>query len=140
MLRFSDGKVTEVLSDHPLMVKQEAHLSLQSSRRNETSAADRTELAKREPARTEKQAVKFTEVTQETKKSLPKRTCSGYNLGSQLGAIRKDRRPYACGFDKDCAFAHVSVAGKSKDRLSKMVSAIAPNVKSDLTKAIQSRK
>jgi hypothetical protein len=138
-LTASFDKVTEVLLDHPLMVKQEAHFRLQSARRNETSAADRTESAKREPSRTEKQTVKFIEVTPETKKSLPQRTCSGH-LGSQLGAIKKDGRPYACGFGKDCAFAHVSVGGKSKERLSEMVSTMALNVRSDLTKAIQSRK
>jgi hypothetical protein len=127
--------VTEVLSDHPLMVKQEVHFRLQSARRGEVAVADRAESVRGDTAKTEKQ----TEVSPETKKSMPQRTCSAY-LGSQLGAIRKDGRPYSCNFGKDCSFAHVSVAGKSKDRLNDMVSAMAANVKSDLTKAIQSRK
>jgi hypothetical protein len=138
-LTASFDKVTEVLSDHPLMVKQEAHFRLQSARRGEAAVADRAESVRSDTAKTEKQSVKFAEVSPETKKSLPQRTCSAY-LGSQLGAIRKDGRPYSCNFGKDCSFAHVSVAGKSKDRLNDMVSAMAANVKSDLTKAIQSRK
>jgi hypothetical protein len=67
------------------------------------------------------------------------RTCSAY-LGSQLGALRKDGRPYSCNFGKDCNFAHVSIAGKSKERLADLVSTMALNVKADLAKAILNRK
>ena len=61
-------------------------------------------------------------------------------MGSQLGATRKDGRSYACDFGKDCSFAHVSVAGKSKERLGDIVSSMMPSVKADPTKAILSRK
>jgi hypothetical protein len=135
----SFDKVTEFLSDHPLMVKQEAHFRLQSARRSEAAVADRAESVRSDTAKTKKQSVKFAEVSPETKKSLPQRTCSAY-LGSQLGAIRKDGRPYSCNFGKDCSYVHVSVAEKSKDRLNDMVSVMAAKVKADLTKAIQSRK
>jgi hypothetical protein len=131
-------KVTEVLSVHPLMVKQEAHFRLQSARRGEAAAADQTESAKKEPAKAEKQTVKFAGVSPEAKKLSPQRTCSAY-LGSQLGAVRKDGRPYSCNFGKNCNFAHVSIAGKSKERLADLVSTMAPNVKADLSKAILNR-
>jgi hypothetical protein len=74
MRRLFDG-VTEVLSDHPLMVKQEAHFRLQSARRGEAAVADRAESVRGDTAKTEKQSVKFAEVSPETKKSLPQRTC-----------------------------------------------------------------
>jgi hypothetical protein len=133
----SFDKVTEVLSDHPLMVKQEVHFRLQSARRCEAAVTDRTESAKKESAKAEKQSVKFAEVSPEVKKVSSRRTCSAY-LGSQL--VRKDGRPYSCNFGKDCSFAHVSIAGKSRERLTDLVSAMAPSVKADLAKAILNRK
>jgi hypothetical protein len=69
-LTASFDKVTEVLSDHPLIVKQEAHFRLQSARRGEAAVADRAESVRSDTAKTEKQSVKFAEVSPETKKSL----------------------------------------------------------------------
>jgi hypothetical protein len=80
-LTASFDKVTEVLSDHPLMVKQEVHFRLQSARRGEAAVTDRAESVRSDTAKTEKQPVKFAEVSPETKKRLPQRTCSAY-LGS----------------------------------------------------------
>jgi hypothetical protein len=68
----SFDKVTEVLSDHPLMVKQEAHFRLQSARHGEAAATDRTESAKKEPAKAEKQTVKFAEVSREDMLGVPR--------------------------------------------------------------------
>jgi hypothetical protein len=51
----------------------------------------------------------------------------------QLAQSHSEGRPYSCNFGKDSSFAHVSVAGRSKDRLNDMVSAMAANVKADLT-------
>ena len=94
---------------------------------------------KSEICRSEKLSVKFGESIVEDKKIANQRTCSGF-FGSQLGAVRKDGRPYACTFGKDCAFSHVSVAGKSKTRLKDIVSTMTPGVRTNLTKAIEDKK
>jgi hypothetical protein len=61
-------------------------------------------------------------------------------LDGQLGATRKDGRLYSCYYGKECTFAHISIAGKSKESLGDMVATIMPSVKADLFKAIRSRK
>jgi hypothetical protein len=112
--------MTSILSDHPLMVRQEALFKLKNARRNEAATADRTESVRVEQNKPEKQsvkqAVKWAEVRPENKTTPPKRTCSAF-LGRQLGATRKVGRPYACNYGKECSFAHVSVAGKSNEKL-----------------------
>lgn len=136
-------KLTDVLSDHQSMVRHEALYRLRVARRSEATVADRVEVAKSEVAKSDKsglkQTVKWAEVSPEARKSAPLRTCSAY-LGSQLGATRKDGRPYVCNFGKDCSFAHISVSGKTNEKLMEIVSSMAPNVKADLTKAVNSRK
>jgi hypothetical protein len=132
-------KITEILSNHPSMIRQEAFFRLRDARHNEAAAAERIESAKAEPGKLAKQSVKFVEVSPEAKSEKPRRTCSSF-LGGQLGATRKDGRPYSCNYGKECTFAHVSIAGKSKERLGDLVSTMMPSVKADLTRAILSRK
>jgi hypothetical protein len=65
--------------------------------------------------------------------------CSGH-LGKQLAAVRKDGRPYACGFGKDCTLSHVSIVGKSNQKLLEIAAGMPSPMKQDLTKAIGSKK
>ena len=54
--------------------------------------------------------------------------------------MRKDGRPYACGFGKDCTFIQMSVAGKSNQNLKEIASGMPPPMKQDLLKAILAKK
>ena len=120
-------KMSADLSDHQSMAGQEAYFRLKMARRNDIASAEKSESG-----RSDKPSVKFGETIVDDKKIATQKTCSGI-LGSQLSAVRKDGRPYACTFGKDCAFSHVSVAGKSKTRLKDIVSAMTPGVRADLT-------
>lgn len=133
-LTVSFDKLSSDLSNHQSMARQEASFRLKVARRNDIASAKKSEIC-----RSEKLSVKFGESIVEDKKIANQRTCSGF-FGSQLGAVRKDGRPYACNFGKDCAFSHVSVAGKSKTRLRDIVSTMTPGVRTDLTKAIEDKK
>lgn len=127
-------KLSSDLSNHQSMARQEAYFRLKVARRNDIASAQKSEICL-----CEKLSVKFGELIVEDKKIANQRTCSGF-FGSQLGAVRKDGRPHACNFGKDCAFSHVSVAGKSKTRLRDIVSTMMPGVRTDLTKAIEDKK
>ena len=129
-------RLTETLSDHPLMMRQEAYYRLKVARRNEVSGGERPENGKKQPV---KQAVSVAEVSPDAKKTTTPKTCSAF-LGSQLGAVRKDGRPYTCNFGKECSFTHVVIAGKSESKLTDIVATMTPHVREDLMKAIQSRK
>ena len=39
------------------------------------------------------------------------------HLSHVLGALTKEGRPYACKFGNECVFKHVSIEGKSRQRL-----------------------
>ena len=132
-------RLTETLSDHPLMVRQEAHYRLKVARRSEVYGGERPENGKKEPVKPAKQVVSVAEVSPDAKKTTTPKTCSAF-LGSQLGAVRKDGRPYTCNFGKECAFTHVVIAGKSESKLTDIVATMTPHVREDLMKAIQSRK
>jgi hypothetical protein len=121
------------------MARQEAFYRLRVARRNEASGGERPENGRKESVKPDKRAVSFTEVSPDTKKTIPPKMCSGF-LGSQLGAVRKDGRPYTCNFGKECNFTHVATAGKSESKLADMVATMTPHVREDLMKAIQSRK
>lgn len=131
---FTDSfeKLSEDLSDHQLMAKTEAYFRLKMSRRIEgSSLVNRAEVPAPEQ---EKAAVKFLEPTVE-KGAAATKVC-----GKQLDAVRKDGRPYTCGFRKDCTFIHMSVAGKSNQKLNDIASGMPSAMKQDLLKAILAKK
>ena len=72
------------------------------------------------------------------KKELSSRPCVGH-LGNLIGAVNKDGRPYACKFGKECAFRHLSVEDKSKQRLLDIVGSLTAIPRGDLTRAIMKR-
>ena len=61
-------------------------------------------------------------------------------MGGQLGAVRKDGRAYACTFGKDCVFTHMSIAGKSAEKLMEATASMPAVAQMDLRKALQGRK
>lgn len=129
-------KLAEDLSDHTIMTRQEAYYRVKLSRMVGTGVAAKTEA----PApRSEKQTVKFADVKAEAKSASAAKVCSGH-LGKQLSAVRKDGRPYVCGFGKDCTFVHMSIAGMTNQKLLEVAAGMPSPMKQDITKAVQARK
>ena len=128
-------RLAEDLSNHPLMVKQEAYYRCKLARRSITSTAKKQNV---QAEKALKPAIKFAEDTKEPTKK-PSKTCAGH-LGSQLGAVNKDGRPYACTYGASCTFRHVSIAGKTDQRLTDLLSSMPPVAQADIKKAISSRK
>lgn len=125
------------LSNHASMARHDAFFRLRLARQIEAATVSRAEPA---AAKVDRPTVKFAE-TKSVDKAGPAATkvCSGH-LGKQLAAVRKDGRPYACGYGKDCTFSHVSIAGKTDQRLTEIVSGMPSPIKQDLLKALQSKK
>ena len=134
----SFDKLAEDLSDHAIMTKQEAYYRVKLSRQSGVTGSNKTEAL---TPKLEKQTVKFAEpkVKSEEKVGAAAKVCSGH-FGKQLSAVRKDGRPYTCGFGKECTFAHVSIAGKSEQKLLEVAAGMPPPMKQDIIKAIQGRK
>ena len=128
-------KLADDLADHQVMEKMKAYYKLNVSRKSYVGGgAIRAEA----PAPKLERAVKFIEPKSE-KDSAATKVCSGH-LGKQLNAVRKDGKPYACGFGKDCTFIHMSVADKSKQQLNEIAAAMPSPMKQDLQKAILAKK
>lgn len=139
------------LSDSATMLGMESYYRVRTLRKRELDvlSVNFVTPAKSGRQNLEKQSVKFspatpiilqsqTSVTEE-KSSLPSKPCSGH-LGSQLAAVRKDGRPYACSHGKECTYRHISVAGKSNQKLLDIVASMPVPVRADLKKAIEDRK
>jgi hypothetical protein len=92
------GQLGEELTDHPTMMRLEAVYRLREVRRVEAAAVVMAEPKKSDAkAVSEKGKVQWSDVSPEDeKKAGPRKTCTGL-LGSQIGAVRKDGRPYSCG-------------------------------------------
>ena len=125
-------RLADDLSHHPLMVKQEAYYRCRLAR---SLAAQRHPT---QPGREEKPTVKFADKPKEPK-APPSKPCAGH-LGSQLGAVNKDGRLYACIRGNSCTFRHVSISGKTDQRLTDLVAAMPPAAQVDIRRAISSRK
>ena len=65
--------------------------------------------------------------------------CAG-DFGQQLGAMRRDGRPYDCKFGTGCIFGHVSIAGKTNQKLLEMAARLPSSAQADMKKAIAARK
>lgn len=125
-------RLAEDLSHHPLMVKQEAYYRCRLARspagQKQTTSA----------AKPDKPSVKFADkiVEQKPHQSKP---CAGH-LGSQLGAVNRDGRPYECIHGAHCNFRHVTIKGKTDQRLADLVSTMPASAQVDIKKAISAKK
>jgi hypothetical protein len=134
----SFDKMSYDLSEHHSMMRHDAHYRVQLTRKNEFQARIRHESGA--GAKVEKQSVKFAgDIKEEKGAPSPSKICSGH-LGKQLSAVRKDGRAYSCGYDKNCTFAHVSITGKSDERLTEIANTMPSPIKSDMVRAINLRK
>ena len=116
------------LSDPTIMMRQEADYRFRMARHSEM-AATVTPLKTR--PRIDKPV--------EEPKAAPSKPCSGH-LGFQLSAVRKDGRPCTCTYGKDCTYRHVSVSGKSDQKLIDLTASMPPTVRADLRKVMAERK
>ena len=121
------------------MTKQNMYYRVMLTRGGENDSSPKTETAAVLEKAAGKQTVKFAEPKLEEEGGAATKVCSGH-LGKQLAAVRKDGRPYACGFGKDCTFSHVSIVGKSNQKLLEIAAGMPSPMKQDLTKAIGSKK
>lgn len=128
-------RLAEDLSNHPKMVKQEAYYRCHTSRNKVWNGVVKNGSR---IGKAEKPSVKFTEKATEDK-GAPSKPCAGY-MGSQLGAVRHDGRPYQCIRGAACSFRHISITGKSDQRLTDLTASMPPAAQTDLRKAISSRK
>jgi hypothetical protein len=134
-------KVSDDLSDHATMAKQDLFYRVKMARQAEGTNATRIEavVQPRVEKTPSKPSVKFVEPKVEDKPTGATKVCSGH-LGKQLSAVRKDGRPYACSFGKDCTFVHMSIVGKSDQKLLEVAANMPPPMKQDITRAINSKK
>ena len=132
------NKLAEDLSDHPMMVRRDAHFRLRSVRPTVSFSSEKT-LAKKEvvSGKVEKSAASAVTPT-DVKKENHSRICIGH-LGQLLEAVDKDGRPYKCKFEKDCAFRHVTIEDKSRQRLLDIVGSFTTIPRADLTRAVDKR-
>lgn len=145
------------LSSHQSMTQMDAFFRFRQLRRNEMAAVVKSEAAtepslaasngkdggKQSKGKTAPSSlsakVKFDSEGAEEKVSASMKACAGF-LGGQLGAVRKDGRPYECKFGRECIFRHMSIAGKSNQRLLDLVGGVPASHQADLKKAIAARK
>ena len=125
-------RLAEDLSQHPLMVRQEAYYRCRLARSPATQKQFTT------PAKSEKQSVKFADKLSDSK-TPPSKPCAGH-LGGLLGAVNKDGRAYSCTRGTDCKFRHVTINGRTDQRLADLVVSMPAAAQIDLRKAIGSRK
>ena len=117
------------------MTKQEAYFRIKVARSAEVAGLHRAEAT---PPEVERSVVRF-EMERAPTMAAAVKVCSGH-FGKQIAATRKDGRPYACSFEKNCVFGHPSVSGKSNDQLVEMATAMPSSVKQDFLRAIGLRK
>ena len=139
------------LSDHQLMTKMDTYFRFRQLRRVEMNAAARSPATKsvsfsetpktlgnpaqpQAPAKVKSEKRGAGEVNDRSSKS-----CAGH-LGGQLGATRRDGRAYECKFGKDCTFSHVSIAGKTSEKLLDIAAGLPSSALADIKKAIAARK
>ena len=134
-------KLGNDITHHPTMMRLDALYRLRVARKLEAAAAGKPESKKIDiKSAAEKPTVRWNDVSPaDEKKAGPRKTCSGF-FGGQIGAIRKDGRKFSCDRGKDCTYAHVSVVGKSLEKLTEIASNIAPPTRDYLLKALQSKK
>ena len=128
------------LSEHHAMKKLEAYYRFRLARRTSAPSVNTITPPKSNitAAKVDKiQHVKFASAVE--RKTPSEKICSG-NLGGQLGAVKKDGSAYGCTFGKDCGFRHMSIAGKSAEKLAEAVASMPAVAQVDLRKALQGNK
>ena len=103
-------------------------------------------MSKSGRTRSERSTAKVANIAQEvaplaTEKGRfsPVKPCLDH-IGSQLAALKKDGRAYICSRGKECTYQHISVSGKSHQKLKDIISTMPNSVRADLTKALEERK
>ena len=132
------GKMAADLANHPLMVMREAYFRLRVVRPLVSFSVEKTPTKKEAIVCKAEKSVASTVTPPDDKKAVSSRPCVGH-LGRLLGAVNKDGRLYACKFGKDCAFRHMSVEDKSKQRLLDIVGSLTAIPRADFTKALVKR-
>ena len=132
------GKTAADLANHSLMVMREVYFRLRVVRPLVSFSVEKTPTKKEAIVCKTEKPVASTVTPLDDKKELSSRPCVGH-LGHLLGAVNKDGRPYACKFRKDCAFRHMSVEDKSKQRLLDIVGSLTAIPRADLTRAVVKR-
>jgi hypothetical protein len=130
------NRLAEDLAYHPKMVKMEAYYRCQLSRSRALMQTQKPKdtVAKTAPEKT----VKFSDKIPDDKAIMTK-PCAGH-IGSQLGAVKPDGRPYKCVHGDRCTFRHESVSGKTDQRLHDLVATMPAHIQSDLRKVIGRKK
>ena len=85
-------------------------------------------------AKGEKQMITFAE-KKAAPKTPPSKPCSGH-LGNQLGAVNKDGRRYSCTRGDLCQFRHVTIDGKTDQRLIDLLVSMPPTAQTDLSEEV----
>jgi hypothetical protein len=136
-LTTSFDQLAEELADHHIMARQDAHFRIRLNRKTEAGGSSKPEAA---VVKFEKIAAKAGGKVKEGRGALgaPK-ICSGH-FGKQLAAVKKDGRPYHCGFEKTCTYANVSIAGMSAERILEIATGMPRSMKLDFIRAINSKK
>jgi hypothetical protein len=127
------------LSDRGLMIALDSHYRVRILRKKELDIMYDYTTPRNEGRQTRAQTNRLSHVTPEDQRKSPSRPCLGH-LGAQLSAIRKDGRAYSCSHGKECTYRHISIAGKSKQKLEEVVASMTASVRFDLKKAIDDRK
>ena len=131
-------KLAEELSNHPMMVMRDAHFRLRVVHPLVLLSLEKTP-AKKEAAVVRAEKPPASAVTpSDNRKEISTRPCAGH-LGNLLGAVNKDGRLYTCKFGKDCAFRHITIEGKSRQRLLDIVGSLTAVPRADLTRAVVKR-
>jgi hypothetical protein len=128
-------KTANDLSDHAIMSKQDLFYRVKLSRHTEGSGVSRAEATI--PPKVEKgvakPSVKYAEQKAEEKP-----------VGATKRSVRdiwaNNWQQYTCGFGKDCTFTHMSVAGKSDQKLLEVAATMPPPMRQDIIRANNARK
>ena len=132
------AKMSVSLSHFPTMQQHEAYFRFRLARRNEmeapTKPADKAAKVVT-PSVTFQLADKGKSLGAPPSSTKP---CAGF-LGSLLGAVNKEGRPYRCNYGSSCSFQHVTPVGRTDEQLTVFVDAMSPVARADLRKAIKGR-
>ena len=121
-------KLADDLTDPATILGLDTYYRVRVSRKKEVEASNKyTTPEKSGRANAVKQVVTFAQTPMkpaQEAKSPPSKPCSGH-LGAQLSAVRKHGRPYICSHGNDCTYKHITVVGKSNQRLQDIIAAVA---------------
>jgi hypothetical protein len=123
-------KLADDLADHQVRAIDEAYFRMRSAL-EETAGPVR-------PAKGAEKQVTQVPKANSTVPKLPRNACAGF-LGSSIGAVKLDGKPYRCGLGKECGFKHVGGNGKTAEQIFELISAMPKAFHDDLTKAAKKK-